>query len=501
VSQLVIVPVLLPAFAAAVLALLRPRIAVQRGVSYAVGVVLLMVSARLLLDADAGAQMAYALGNWRPPFGIVLVVDRLSALMLVLTALLTLPVLVAAAAGEDEEGPYFHALLLFQLMGLNGAFLTGDLFNLFVFFEVLLIASYCLLLHGNSAARVRAALHYVVINLVGSSLFLIAVAMLYAVTGTLNLADLAVKVALLAPPEQVLAHSAALLLLVVFGLKAALFPLFLWLPPTYVNAPAPVAALFAIMTKVGIYAILRVYLLVFGEHAGAAAPVLECWLLPAALLTMACGALAALASRRLSGIAAHLTLLSVGTAMAGAAFATPAAVSASLYYVAHSTLAGALLFLVCGIVAAQRGVAVDGLKRSAPIPRAQLTALLFFLAGIAVAGMPPLSGFVGKTMLLQATSGVLAAPWVWTLILVTSFLAILALVRAGLVVFWSVRMREPAGRPAGFRGFAAAMLLLACVAALAAGAEPVKRFTDATAAQLADTGSYIDAVLKTAGRP
>jgi multicomponent K+:H+ antiporter subunit D len=496
-----IAPLLLPAFAAGVLALLRPPIAVQRGVSLAVCVALLLVAVRLLLDADAGVQTVYALGNWRPPFGIVLVADRLSAFMLLLTALLALPIIVAASSGDDAQGPFFHALLQFQLMGLNGAFLTGDLFNLFVFFEVLLIASYCLLLHGNTPARVRAGVHYVVINLVGSSLFLIGVAMLYAVTGTLNLADLAVKVARLAPADQVLAHSGALILLVVFGLKAALFPLFLWLPPTYMNAPAPVAALFAIMTKVGIYAILRVYLLVFGAQAGAAAPALERWLLPAALITMACGALAALASRRLTGIAAQLTLLSVGTALAGAALATPQAVSASLYYVAHSTLAGALLFLVCGLVDVQRGAAGDYLKRAAPVARPQLTGLLFLFAGVAVAGVPPLSGFVGKTMLLQATGTAFAAPWIWSLILATSFLAILALVRGGLVVFWAARNSEPAGERAGASRFAAALLLLATVAALALVAEPVRRFTDATAAQLADSGSYVDAVLGTGGRP
>jgi multicomponent K+:H+ antiporter subunit D len=501
VSHLIVAPVLLPALAAGLLALLRPAMLVQRAVSLAVCVALLFVAVTLLVQADAGIHTVYALGNWRPPFGIVLVLDRLSALMLLLTALLALPVLVAAAGGDDARGPFFHALLQFQLMGLNGAFLTGDLFNLFVFFEVLLIASYCLLLHGTTAGRVRAALHYVVINLVGSSLFLVAVAMLYSVTGTLNLADLAVRVAALAPADQVIAHSGALILLVVFGLKAAVFPLFLWLPPTYSSAAAPVAALFAIMTKVGIYAILRVYLLVFGPSAGAAAPQLEAWLLPAALITMGCGALAALASRRLAGVAAQLTLMSVGTALVGAALATPQAVSASLYYLAHSTLAGALLFLACGVVAVQRGAAGDALRPAAPLARPQLSGLLFLLGGVALAGVPPLSGFIGKTMLLQASSSSHAAAWIWAVILAASFVAILALVRAGLVVFWSPRLREPAGERPGLGRFAAGTLVLAGVVALAIVAEPVKRFTDATAAQLADGSQYVSAVLGTGGRP
>lgn len=500
-SHLIVVPVLLPAVAAALLVLLRPRIAVQRAVSLGIAVALLAAASALLLDADSGQPFVYAAGNWRPPFGIVLVLDRLSALMLVLAAGLCLAVVIAAAGGEDEAGAFFHPLLQFQMMGLNGAFLTGDLFNLFVFFEVLLMASYCLLLHGGSVGRLRAGVHYVVINLVGSSLFLIAVGMLYAVTGSLNLADLAGRVAGLAASEQLLAHSAALLLLAVFGLKAALFPLFLWLPPAYVNASAPVAALFAIMTKVGIYAILRVYLLVFGPAAGAAAPQLERWLLPAALVTMLCGALAALASRRLAGIASQLTLLSAGTALIGAALATPETISAALYYLAHSTLAGALLFTVCGIVAAQRGELGDALQRGGRLARQQLTALLFLLAGITIVGLPPLSGFLGKTMLMQATARSPAAPWIWSLILLTSFLATLALVRAGLVVFWAARSRLPAAAAAGHGPVTAALLLFAGIAMLAAGAAPVKRYTDATAAQLADVAGYIGAVRATGGRP
>ena len=500
-SQLVIAPIVLPALAGALLALLRPGIRVQRVVSLVSCVCLLLIAVNLLAQAASGAYTVYALGNWRPPFGIVLVLDRLSALMLLLTALLSLPVLIAALAGDDARGRYFHALLQFQLMGLNGAFLTGDLFNLFVFFEVLLIASYCLLLHGATAGQVRAAVHYVVINLAGSSLFLIAVAMLYAVTGSLNLADLAVRIPALPPDDQVMVHSAALILLVVAGLKAALFPLFLWLPPAYSNAAAPVAALFAIMTKVGIYAIVRVYLLVFGPDAGAAAPNLERWLLPAALATIACGALAALASRRLAGVAAQLTLVSVGTALAGVALGSQQALSAALYYVSHSTLAGALLFLVCGAVAQQRGSLGDALRRGMPLAAPHATGLLFLAGALAVVGLPPLSGFIGKTMLLASTGQVRATPWIWGVILLSSFLALVALVRAGLVVFWSARTSLPAGERPGVRGFAAPTLLLAALLALAAGAEPVKQFTDATAAQLVQSRGYVDAVLRTGGRP
>src|SRR4249920_229953 len=208
-NQWIVAPVLLPAMTAGLLLLLGPRLPrwLQRAIGCFASVALLAVALHLVCDANAGAVQVYALGDWRPPFGIALVLDRLSALMLVLTGGLGLCALIGASGGVDTESPYFHALFQFQLMGLNGAFLTGDLFNLFVFFEVLLIASYCLLLTGNTPSRLRAGLHYVVVNLVGSSLFLIAVGLLYAITGTLNLADLALKVPQLSPQDRLLVES------------------------------------------------------------------------------------------------------------------------------------------------------------------------------------------------------------------------------------------------------------------------------------------------------
>ncbi|HZP88185.1 MAG TPA: monovalent cation/H+ antiporter subunit D [Burkholderiales bacterium] len=498
-----VLPVLLPALAAAGLVLLRAHLVVQRAVSLIACIALIAIACRLLVEADSGSQIVYALGDWRPPFGIVLVVDRLSALMLLVTALLALPAVLSACGGEDDRGPFFHPLVQFQLMGLNGAFLTGDLFNLFVFFEVLLIASYCLLLHGQTDRRLRAGLHYVTINLVGSSLFLIAAALLYGMTGTLNLADLATAIPRLDASAKLLVHSGALLLLVVFALKAAVFPLLLWLPPTYSTAAASVAALFAIMTKVGIYAIVRIYPLVFGPAAGEAAPNLELWILPAALLTMTCGALAALASRRLAGVAAQLTLVSSGTILVGAALFTSAALSAALYYLAHSTFAGALLFLVSGLIAAQRGERADALRRAVPLRHPHLSGLLFLLAAAAVAGIPPLSGFLGKTMLLQAVIDHDAVSWIWLAILATSFLAIIALMRGGMLAFWATPARAEPIRDTGSLGptLLGAGVLLLLVLLVSVAAEPIKRYTDAAAGQLLDTTSYIRSVMVTGGRP
>ncbi|WP_257835525.1 proton-conducting transporter membrane subunit [Phenylobacterium sp. J426] len=287
----IIVPVALPALVAALTLLsLRHRLALSRTVSIVATGLLAVLSIVLLGHASTGAIEVYAVGSWVAPYGIVLVLDRLSALMLALTSLLALPVLVHAIVTDlDRRGWHFHPLFQFQLLGLNGAFLTGDLFNLFVFFEVLLIASYGLMLHGQGAARLKAGLQYVVVNLVGSTLFLVAVGLLYGATGTLNMADMAVRVAAASPGDQALIKAGGLLLIVVFGLKAALVPLHFWLPRTYASTSGAMAALFAIMTKVGAYAIIRMVTLVFGATAQASAWAPAPWILGAALLTMALG--------------------------------------------------------------------------------------------------------------------------------------------------------------------------------------------------------------------
>ena len=321
---------------------------------------------RLMLEAASGPLTVYPLGGWQAPFGIVLVVDRLSALMLALTAI-AVPVLWYATAGWDVHGRYFHALFHFQLMGLSGAFVTGDLFNLFVFFEVLLIASYVLLLHGQGCQRFKAGLHYVVLNLVASALFLIGLAVIYGVTGTLNMADLALRVAKLGAQEAVLLKAGAMLLLVVFGLKAAIVPLYLWLPGTYAAASAPVAALFAIMTKVGVYSIIRVHAVILGEGAGHAAMAAAPWLLPIALITTILSVLGALAAHSLARLVSYLTVASVGVILVGVGLFTPAAMSAAMYYMVHSTLVIAALFLLVELVASQRGDAEDKLQPASPV--------------------------------------------------------------------------------------------------------------------------------------
>ncbi|HSJ48048.1 MAG TPA: monovalent cation/H+ antiporter subunit D [Gammaproteobacteria bacterium] len=495
-THTIILPVLLPLLTALVLLFGSQRsLAWKRGVSLAATAALLPLGLLLLQQAYSGAYGVYAVGDWVAPFGIVLVLDRLSALMLLLTALLSLPALLYASHGDDNTGPNFHALFQFQLMGLNGAFLTGDLFNLFVFFEVLLIASYALLLHGAGPARSRAGLHYVILNLVGSGLFLLAVGTLYGITGTLNMADLAVRVAAAGPADAPLLRAAGLLLLVVFALKAALLPLYFWLPRAYSAASAPVAALFAIMTKVGVYSIVRVYSLIFGAQAGLLADTALAWLWPLALATLVLGALGALAARELRTLIAYLVVVSVGTLLAGFALNNTDALAASLYYLLHSTLVAGGLFLLAGLIRMQRGGEGDQLHPAAPVSQPALLGSLFFIAAVAVVGMPPLSGFIGKLLLLSSVTPGTQLIWLWAIVLGSGLLALITLSRAGSQLFWSTLEITPVAPRADRLRLASVVLLLASAPLLSLFAEPVHRYTQATAAQLYAPAGYIHAVL------
>ena len=506
-THLPILPVLLPLFTAAALllmgdgggqashggTLLRRRRLLSLG-SAVLGAALAW---GLLWQAAQGTLTVYPLGGWPAPFGIVLVVDRLSAMMLALTWTIAVPVLWYATGGWDAHGRYFHALYQFQLMGLSGAFVTGDLFNLFVFFEVLLIASYVLMVHGQGRERMRAGLQYVVLNLVASGLFLIGLALVYALTGTLNMADLAVRVAQLDPTQAALFKTGAMVLLVVFGLKAAIAPLYLWLPATYAATSAPVATLFAIMTKVGVYSIIRVHAVILGEDAGHAALAVQAWLLPVALTTTVLGVLGALAAHGLARLVAYLTVASVGTILAAVGLFTPAALSAALYYLLHSTLIVAALFLLVELVASQRGTAGDRLQPAAPVAQPFLLGLMTLLGAASAAGLPPLPGFLGKLMVLQSAAATPAHAWVWAVVLGAGFFTLVGLARAGSILFWNVLPDTSPHTPAGSsaRLTTATLGLLALSLVLAAAAAPVKRYTDATAAQLADQGAYARAVL------
>ena len=488
-EHLIIAPILIPAFAGMLLLLeVRERQRLRRLTGLLATLALIPVALGLWQQAASGDIGVYQLGDWRAPFGIVLVLDRLSALMVLLTAVLALPALIYGSRGADRRGANFHALFQLPLMGINGAFLTGDLFNLFVFFEVLLIASYGLALHGRGPARVKGGIHYVVLNLIGSALFLVALGLAYGTTGTLNMADFAVKVSELEGNSLDLARLSGLLMWVVFGLKAALFPLYFWLPATYANATAPVAALFAIMTKVGIYAIARVYGLAFSGGALAGLGRDPLWIL--ALITLGLAAVGVLGARRLGELVAYLLVMSVGTLVAGLAWSSPAAFGAMLYYLIHSTLVCGGLFLLADLVSRGRGELADRLEAGpSPVGRGVLGALCF-AGAIAVVGLPPLSGFIGKVALMQAVP----APVYWLLWLGGGLIALIGLSRAGSTLFWRATGDGEERSLDGPR-LAATVALLATTPALAIWGEPVLEACLAVAGQWAQPGLYIDAVL------
>lgn len=497
----IIAPVILPAMLAPIIAyVMRHDITLARVGSFAGVLGLLGLAIGLFVMASGGETFVYRLGDWPAPFGIVLVLDRLSALMVLLTAILALVVLYHVVATDwDKRGRHFHALYQFQLMGIVGAFLTGDAFNLFVFFEVLLIASYGLMIHAGGKIRLKAGLQYVVMNLAGSTLFLFALGTLYASTGTLNIADMAVKIAQVPVEDAAIVRVAGILLLFVFAVKAALFPVQFWLPATYSNAPAPVAALFAIMTKVGAYAILRIHTIAFGPEAGAIGDMVTAWLIPMAALTLAVGAIGVFGAKRLEHLIAYAVIGSMGTMMLAVAAMTPAAASAAIYYMLNSTLAAAALFLFADIYLSRRGE--DGrLILAAPLAQNGLFAAAFFAAGIAMVGMPPLSGFLGKLLILEALADGPHITLAFSAILIGSLVMILGFVRAGSILFWKSVTVAPdpdaeAAPPVTLSQGAGMGALVALLVGLTLFAGPIYDAGAAAADQLFFPQGYIEAVL------
>lgn len=519
--HLVILPIILPlAVAAAMLLLDERRRSLKAGLSLLTLVGILAASLSLLFDAAADGQspQVYALGNWAAPFGIVLVADRLSALMLVLSSTLGLGALLFALARWDGAGPRFHALFLLLLMGVNGAVLTGDLFNLFVFFEVMLAASYGLVLHGSGEERVRAGLHYIAINLGASMLFLIGVSLIYGTAGTLNMADLTGRIPRLAANVRPLFELGCGVLAVAFLIKASAWPLGFWLPRTYAAASAPVAALLAIMSKVGVYALVRLSLLLFGPAAGPSAGFGQDWLLAAGLATIAFGTFGALAARELTRAVGYSIMISSGTVLAALGLGDGRALAGALFYMVGSTLAAGALYLLAEILARDDKEGVedsseqvfsdeyqdpfDQETREDAIAIPLTVAVLggaFLACTLTLAGLPPLAGFIGKlAMFMGALSPADADPglqgWSTVILLTLSSLGVLiCLARFGVAELW-VPAEEPSPmvRPVEFAalaGLIGSVLLISLLGGMALG------FLELTVAGLERPEDYVSAVL------
>lgn len=528
-QHLVVLPIIVPLVVGAIMLFLAESSRVAR-VTLALGSVLVQLCigvALLYLTSDAAPFIwpegvgVYAIGNWPAPFGIVLVVDRLSAIMVTLSAVVSLATVLYAIARWDRPGQPFHSLFQLLTMGLNGAFLTGDLFNLFVFFEVLLAASYGLLLRGAGAERVKAGLHYITVNLAASLLFLIGVALIYSMAGTLNMADLAGRAATLAGRDRALFDAGAAILGVAFIIKAGSWPLNFWLPGAYSIAVAPVSAAFAMMTKVGLYAVLRVGTILQEDETLAAA------LFYLGLATLITGAIAMLGAKHLARLVSYSLLVSMGILLAAFGLRIEALTGPVILYMIVSVLTTSAFFMLTGMTDRTRIADPPVMSEDNPMPQPVYVAygikepsvyrgdeeigialpaamaflgLMFVCCTLLVAGLPPMPGFVAKFALLSTAldathAGV--APWTtWAFfaaILLSGLASLIALSRVGMRLFWSVAGRATP-RLRVLEATPVAALVLVCLGlTLAAG--PVSRYLDSAGRSLHQPDTYIRAVL------
>jgi multicomponent Na+:H+ antiporter subunit D len=518
-------PVLIPMIAAALTLIAGRRPRMQRVIVLVALSAVVVVCAALLYLTDRNGTLALQVGGWGPtepgmgPLGITLVVDRLSALMLVVSSVVLLAVVFYAIGqgirdGDDRQPvSIFLPTYLVLSAGVCNAFLAGDLFNLYVGFEVLLSASFVLLTIGASKDRVRAGISYVMVSMVSSLVFLLGIALVYATTGTLNMAELAVRLDGVSSGTR---SALFAVLLVGFGIKAAVFPLSAWLPDSYPTAPAPVTAVFAgLLTKVGVYAIIRAHSLLFPSGG------LDPLLLVAALLTMVVGILGAIAQSDIKRLLSFTLVSHIGYMVFGIALSSELGMSGAIYYVAHHIIVQTTLFLVVGLIERQAGAStlrrLGGLATASP-----LLAFVFIIPALNLGGIPPFSGFIGKVALLQAgaQSGSVLA---WVLVggsVVTSLLTLYVVARVWSKAFWRARVDAPEGElsagaptalldddediafddrddvgrmPIGM--VAPTLALLGVGLALAVAAGPIFGYSERAAAQVLNRNEYITAVL------
>ncbi len=497
-------PVLLPVLGAGLTVMGGRSATLQRVIGLAVLGTVAVLAAVLLVAADRTGPVVVEMGGWAAPVGIALVADRLSALLLLISTLVTIAVLVysidqrIADYGRETPSTTFHPMYLLLCAGVSLAYLTGDLFTLFVAFEIMLSASYVLITRRTSASRIRSGMTYVTVSLTSSLLFLTMIALTYAAAGTVNFADLAGRVGAL--PEGI-RTVLGLMFLVVFGIKAAIVPLHFWLPDSYPNAPAPVTALFAgLLTKVGVYALLRTQMLIFPQDG--------VWtlLLYLAVATMAVGALGALAQNDLNRLLSFLLVSHIGFMIFGLAVFDAAGIAGTVLYVIHHITVQATLFLVSGLITRRTGtVAIDqmsGLARTSPT-----LAVLFAIPALTLAGIPPTSGFVAKLSLLQAGAGAgMSTAVVAGVVVATSLLTLYAMARVWVRVFWgSAQPPQPdpdpddelvvgtASTPKPMIAAAASLAAVSVLIAVAAG--PLSALSARAATDLLDREPYITAVL------
>lgn len=529
-AHIVILPILIPLITGALLLLIDERKRTVKAAVSVISTVILLVTAITMfrqvnstINTEVAAIIStgvYLLGNWQAPFGIVLVADRLSALMVLLISLIAIPALIFSLAKWHKTGAHFHSIFHLFIMGVNGAFLTGDLFNLFVFFEVMLAASYALLLHGSGPARVKSGLHYIAINLVSALFFLIGVSLIYGVTGTLNMGDLAHRIAGLTHDQRMLLETGAAILGIAFLIKAGMWPLNFWLPGAYSAASAPSAALFAIMSKVGIYVIARLSFLLFGQTAGESAGFGHDVLLIGGIATIVFGTIGVLASQALGRLAGFSVLVSSGTLLAALGTGEAMVAAGALFYLVSSTLTISAMFLLIELVERGQDAGANVLlvteeaygdgdddddTQEVGVTMPWTMAMLgicFGACAILLAGLPPLSGFIAKFSMLSAMLNPLGLGgdtevstltwWIVFLIVFSGLASLISMMRAGIRTFWaSIEGTVPRVLVIEI---APIFMLLGLTLAMTIQAGPIMRYMQETARILDLPASYIQGV-------
>jgi multicomponent Na+:H+ antiporter subunit D len=490
---MVALPILIPLVTGTLCLLCWGRIGLQRSVSVASGVANLMVSLTLLWSVHADGILVSMMGNWPPPFGIALVADLLSAIMVVMSATMGLTVLLYSFGDIDRAREQWGYYPLFQLllMGINGSFLTGDLFNLFVFFEVMLIASYVLLSLGGEPGQLQESFKYLVLNLLASTVFVASVGILYGVTGTLNMADLSQKIA--QTERSGLMTALSMLFLFVFGVKAAIFPLFFWLPDAYPEPPTAISAIFGgLLTKVGVYTLIRTFTLLFVQDVAFT----HTFILVLAALTMIVGVLGAIVQNHFKRILSYHIISQIGYMILGLGIYTPLALAGSIFYVIHHITVKTALFLISGIT--ERATGTQQLKDMGGLLNAYpLVATLFMVAALSLAGMPPFSGFFAKLTLL--TAGMQEQQYVYVgVALAGSFLTLVSMSKIYLYVFWGEAKREHEGTVRQVDLVLPVIPLVLVTVSLGLFGEPVLQLSQQAAAQLFSREDYIAAVFAAA---
>ncbi len=491
-SLIVALPFLIPMIAGALSLVFWPSRSMQRWLALAGTVGQLLAAAVLLRTVLADGVQVLTAGGWPAPYGIVLVADTLSAVMVLLTGLTgvatALYSLTTIASRMERNG--YYALMHLLLAGVSGAFLTGDLFNLYVWFEVLLLASFALLAMGQEKAQMAGALKYVVLNLFSSAMFLTALGLLYGLAGTMNMADLALKIPALGEDDRI--NLVSMLFLLAFSIKAAAFPLFFWLPASYHTPPVAVSALFAgLLTKVGIYSLMRCFTLIFTVDTAWT----HGWLAVIAGFSMLAGVIGAVAQQDLRRMLAFLHVGQLGYMLMGLALNTRLALTGAVIYIAHHIIMKSNLFFIAGALYQRHGtyqldrLGGDWLARPA-------LALLFLVPALAQVGVPPLSGFWAKFVVIKA--GVTVAAWPLVLVaLVAAVLTLYSIIRIWSEVFWKA---APAGaavrnQPIPLMIWVVCSTLAFLTVLMGVAIEPVWAVADRAAAELLDPASYIQAVL------